>query len=46
MMHTQLDQFKLQFCTTCSYKFAVYCFAAVKLLDQAIVTTVSLLNIQ
>ena len=45
MMHARLDQFK-QFCTTCSYKFAVHCFATVKLSDQAIITTVSLLNIQ
>ena len=39
--------FKLQLlCTTCSYKFAVHCLATVKLLDQAMITTVNLLNIQ
>ena len=28
-MHAHLDQFKLQFFTTCSYKFAVHYFAIV-----------------
>ena len=31
MIHSHLDQFKLPLlCTTCSYKFAVHCFARVK----------------
>ena len=34
------------FVLQCSYKFAVHCFATVKLSEQAIITTVNLLNIQ
>ena len=40
-MHAHLDQFKLQFFTTCSYKFAVHYCAIVRLLDQTIINTVN-----